>query len=94
MRVLGVKFPVYVLVTKCDLIQGMTQFCAQLPEPSLDQAMGRINTDLTTNVAAFLGEAFEKIGERLRDLRLLIFQKTRSQEDRPGLSLSPKNSRS
>ena len=26
-RVLGAKFPVYVMVTKCDLIQGMTQFC-------------------------------------------------------------------
>ena len=32
MRVLGSKFPVYVLVTKCDLVQGMTQFCGQLEE--------------------------------------------------------------
>ena len=89
MRVLGVKFPVYVLVTKCDLIQGMTQFCAQLPEPSLDQAMGRINTDLTTNVTTFLGEAFERIGERLRDLRLLIFQKTEAKKIDPAFLLFP-----
>jgi type VI secretion system protein ImpL len=27
MHVLGAKFPVYVLVTKCDLVQGMTSFC-------------------------------------------------------------------
>lgn len=89
MRVLGVKFPVYVLVTKCDLIQGMTQFCGQLPESTLDQAMGRINTDLTTNVGAFLGEAFERIGERLRDLRLLIFQKAEAQKIDPALLLFP-----
>src|SRR6185369_11501747 len=30
MRVLGIKFPVYLLVTKCDLIQGMTQFSERL----------------------------------------------------------------
>jgi type VI secretion system protein ImpL len=89
MRVLGVKFPVYVLVTKCDLIQGMTQFCAQLPEHSLDQAMGRINTDLTTNVVAFLGETYEKIGERLRDLRLLIFQKSEPKKIDPAFLLFP-----
>ena len=89
MRVLGVKFPVYVLVTKCDLIQGMTQFCAQLPDVALDQAMGRINTDLTTKVTAFLGEAFERIGERLRDLRLLIFQKAEAKKIDPALLLFP-----
>ena len=32
MRVLGAKFPIYLMVTKCDLIQGMTQFCDNLPE--------------------------------------------------------------
>ncbi|MDY6952201.1 MAG: type VI secretion protein IcmF/TssM N-terminal domain-containing protein, partial [Thermodesulfobacteriota bacterium] len=42
MRVLGARFPVYVLVTKCDLIQGMTRFCDHLPDKSLDQAMGFI----------------------------------------------------
>jgi type VI secretion system protein ImpL len=89
MRVLGVKFPVYVMVTKCDLIQGMSQFCAQLPEHSLDQAMGLINTDLTTNVATFLGEAYEKIGERLRDLRLLIFQKREAKKIDPAFLLFP-----
>ncbi|MGV8074539.1 MAG: type VI secretion protein IcmF/TssM N-terminal domain-containing protein [Syntrophobacteraceae bacterium] len=89
MRVLGVKFPVYVLVTKCDLIQGMTQFCAQLPEPTLDQAMGRINADLSTKVTNFLGEVFDRIGERLRDLRLLIFQKTDAKKIDPAFLLFP-----
>ncbi|PKN85851.1 MAG: hypothetical protein CVU51_08055 [Deltaproteobacteria bacterium HGW-Deltaproteobacteria-1] len=43
MRVLRVKFPVYVLVTKCDLIQGINRFCEQLPVESLTQPMGMIN---------------------------------------------------
>jgi len=72
MRVLGVTFPVYVLVTKCDLIQGMTQFCDHLPEKSLDQAMGFINQNFSKDVAAFQDQAFATIGERLRDHRILL----------------------
>src|SRR4030042_1923516 len=65
MRVLGAKFPVYILVTKCDLVQGMIQFCDQLPEKSLDQPLGYINQELAMDVAAFQDRAFHSIGERL-----------------------------
>ncbi len=71
MRVLGVKFPVYLLVTKCDLIQGMAAFCQQLPEKSLEQPMGLVNQDLTKDVAGFLDNVITSTGERLRTLRLL-----------------------
>ena len=54
MRVMGNKFPVYVLVTKCDLVQGMTQFCDSLPEKTLDQAMGVAKQNLKTDVGGFL----------------------------------------
>jgi type VI secretion system protein ImpL len=93
MQVLGARFPVYVLVTKCDLIQGMTQFCDHLPEKALDQAMGLINHDLSTDVAAFHNRAMHTIGERLRDLRLLLFHRSESkgldQGIDPGLLLFP-----
>ncbi len=93
MRVLGAKFPVYVLVTKCDLIQGMTQFCDHLPENAHDQPMGVLNQDLTTDIAAFLNHSVSAIGDRLRDLRLLLFQTTRSRVAHkgidPGLLLFP-----
>ncbi len=52
MRLLGAKFPVYVLVTKCDLIQGMQQFCEQLSEENVDQAMGFINMDKDRRIEA------------------------------------------
>lgn len=89
MRVLGAKFPVYLLVTKCDLAQGMTQFCNQFPEKSLDQAMGHVNQDLSTDVVSFLDTAFERIGERLRDLRLLILNHCESKKVDPPLLLFP-----
>jgi len=88
MRVLGAKFPIYILVTKCDLIQGMTQFCDNLSEKNLDQAMGFLNQEMSSDVMAFHERAVRIIGDRLRDLRLLIFQKTGSGID-PGLLLFP-----
>jgi type VI secretion system protein ImpL len=89
MRVLGVKFPVYVLVTKCDLIQGMTKFCDSLPEQSTEQPMGVINQDLSTDVTAFINRAFNTLSERLRNLRLLLLHKPESKEVDPGLLLFP-----
>jgi type VI secretion system protein ImpL len=89
MRVLGAKFPVYVLVTKCDLIQGMTTFCDTLPEEILGQAMGMINQDLSADVELFTGNSIQSLGERLRDLRLLLFHKSRSKTPDPSLLLFP-----
>jgi len=89
MRVLGARFPVYVLVTKCDLVQGMTQFCDQLPDKGLDQAMGLINHDLSKDVAAFHDRAINSIGDRLRDLRLLLFHKSDTRGVDPSLLLFP-----
>ena len=79
MRVLGAKFPVYVLVTKCDLVQGMTQFCNHLPETALEQAMGFVHHDRSINAGAFLDRTMHTIGERLKDLRLLLLHKSRSE---------------
>jgi type VI secretion system protein ImpL len=89
MRVLGAKFPVYLMVTKCDLIQGMTQFSDQLPETSLSQAMGAINPTLSKDVAAFLERVLPAMGERLRDLRLLLLYESRSKHVDPGMVLFP-----
>ena len=77
MRVLGARFPVYIMVTKCDLIQGATQFCDQLPEAALNQAMGLLNQKLDTDVRSLTEKAFRTIGDRLRDLRLLLLNKAK-----------------
>jgi type VI secretion system protein ImpL len=81
MRVLGAKFPIYVLVTKCDLIQGMDPFCGRLTDETLDQPMGLVNHQLSNDIAAFLDRTVDYIGERLRDLRLLIFHRPASGSD-------------
>ncbi len=89
MRVMGARFPVYVMVTKCDLIQGATQFCDELPEDALNQAMGVLNRKLSPDVGALTDNAFRSIGDRLRDLRLLLLNKARNSAGAAALLLFP-----
>lgn len=78
MRVLGAKFPVFIMVTKCDLIQGAVRFCDRLEEPSLHQAMGHLNAKLTVDMATFCKDGVDDIGERLKELRLLMLNQNRA----------------
>lgn len=89
MRVLGAKFPVYIMVTKCDLIQGATQFCDQLPEAGLNQAMGLLNQKLDSDVRGLTEKAFRTIGDRLRDLRLLLLNKAKGDPAAAAMLLFP-----
>lgn len=89
MRALGVRFPVYVLVTKCDLVEGMNRFAGLLPEAALKQPMGMVNQELSTDVASFTGKAVSAVVERLRTLRLLLLHQPEARNAEPGLVLFP-----
>lgn len=89
MRSLGVKFPVYLLVTKCDLIQGMTQYCDALPEQSLAQPMGFINQELSKDVPGFFDTAFRAITGRLKSLRLYLLNQGGADSKHSGVVLFP-----
>ena len=89
MYVLGTKFPIYLLVTKCDLVQGMTHFCDQLDETRLNQAMGVLNDDFSKAHAEFIHQAVASITERLKDLRLELFQKPGVNRQAAGILMFP-----
>jgi type VI secretion system protein ImpL len=42
-RELGIDFPVYLLVSKCDAIEGFGEFFAQLPERVRDEVLGFVD---------------------------------------------------
>ncbi|MGC9323791.1 MAG: type VI secretion protein IcmF/TssM N-terminal domain-containing protein [Desulfomonilia bacterium] len=86
---LGARFPIYVLVTKCDLVQGMTQFCDHLPERQQEQAMGVINHANQRNPETFLKSLIHTINEKLRTIRLLQLHKMSPRELDPALLLFP-----
>jgi type VI secretion system protein ImpL len=89
MRAMGVRFPIYTLVTKCDLINGVNRFCENLPEKSLNQPMGIINQDLSADVDAFMERAVTTIDERLRNLRLQLLHEPEAKGADPALLLFP-----
>ncbi len=74
-HVMGAKFPIYLLVTKCDLIFGMNRFCQMLSEASLEQAMGLMNHDGKTDIAAFVNQTLDTIIDKLKDIRLILADK-------------------
>jgi type VI secretion system protein ImpL len=71
-NVMGAKFPIYLLVTKCDLIFGVHRFYQLLPPSSLDQAMGCLNDDDQKDMSVFANQALDEIVDKLKDIRLIL----------------------
>lgn len=73
-RLFGKRFPIYILVTKCDLLYGMESWTKQLPEATLEQAMGYLadEPEGEKKEINFLNDAFASIGTRLKNLRLAV----------------------
>lgn len=74
MRVLGVRTPVYLLVTHCDQIHGMTRFFQSFPDTTFNQAMGSINAQSFDAGAPvrFVDAAFGQLRDELGRLRMVI----------------------
>ena len=72
MKVLDTKFPIYLVVTKCDALYGLDEWANSLPEKKLDQALGFCGGVEGMSTADFLDQAFNSVLERLRDLRLVL----------------------
>jgi type VI secretion system protein ImpL len=72
MRLTDVRFPVYVIVTKCDALFGLDEWAGHLLPEHLHQALGYTQSADTPYAKEFLENAFTSVAERLRDLRLVI----------------------
>ncbi len=71
---LGVKFPVYVAITKSDFIAGFKEFFEALPDQVKGQALGYVNSETVSNADAvrFFEKAFRTMCERAERLRLAM----------------------
>jgi type VI secretion system protein ImpL len=90
-KILGMRLPVYVVVTKCDDITGFTSFCRQLPEKLHTQMFGWSNpsTVETAYKPEFVTEAFESLHKHLSWLQFEIFAERDEIEDADDLFLFP-----
>ncbi|HZS44225.1 MAG TPA: type VI secretion system protein [Blastocatellia bacterium] len=90
-KVLGLSFPVYVLITKCDNIAGFSSFCRALPKNLQDDIFGWSNPYTLESAfnPSWLYEAFDELGQQLIQLQLEIFAEKETIEDRDDLFFFP-----
>ena len=93
MQLLGTRFPVYLLVTKCDLIYGMEAFFEYLPNTVYAQAFGHLNKNNPEDIEAFLEEAEQRITANLDNLRLLVTYKPGFGKSSPQIVFFPEEFR-
>jgi type VI secretion system protein ImpL len=88
---LAVKFPVYLMVTKSDRINGFNEFFQILPDQVKGQALGYAAADLAgaNEAARLVDRAFRVISERLERLRLAVLNDFDSDIQSRGLFLFP-----
>jgi type VI secretion system protein ImpL len=75
MERLEIQMPVYLMVTKCDLVDQFSNWCQYLPNESLDQVMGYLCEEEVTNIDQTLDTVFDKVLDRLKELRLLMMER-------------------
>jgi type VI secretion system protein ImpL len=93
---LGVRFPVYLMVTKCDLIAGFHEVQQALPDQVKGQAMGYVNPDPigSSDATRFFERAFRVICARTERLRLASLQDAEEPKASRGIFLFPAELRS
>ena len=65
------RFPVYVLVSKCDLVEGFVDFFKGLPAQRRHEILGWSNPDPNDrNVAGLIRKGFGRVHRRLENYRL------------------------
>lgn len=82
---LGIYFPVFLMVTRCDLIEGFTEFFACLPERTWQQVFGYVHAAQPSTAGQRPGgttpfafeTVFASLVERLQQLRLALFNEDR-----------------
>ncbi len=73
-KVLGIRFPVYIVVTKCDAIQGFKSFCGELPQRLRHDIFGWSNpyTLETSYNPSWVDEAFQSLFKDLRQTQIEV----------------------
>ena len=88
---LGLRVPVYVLITKTDIVPGFQSFCTEIPTRHRHNMIGW-SAPYTLNTAytqAWIEEAFSAIQENLHHLRLEIFAEGRAAKTADGIFVFP-----
>lgn len=81
MEKLEVKVPVYLMITKADLIPGFSEWAQYIPDELKNQAMGYLNESESGDYNAIADIALDNVLDRLKEIRLLMMEQTDSPND-------------
>jgi type VI secretion system protein ImpL len=81
MERLEAQMPVYLMVTKCDLVDQFSNWCKYLPEDSLEQVMGYLFEEETGDIHTLLDTGFDEVLGRIKELRLLMMERSDNPDD-------------
>ncbi|BCE02874.1 type VI secretion protein IcmF/TssM N-terminal domain-containing protein [Marinicellulosiphila megalodicopiae] len=76
MEQLEVKVPVYLMITKCDLIEGFDVWSEHLPTESKNQAMGYLHEGSSINLDSVIDNVLSKVLDRVKELRLIMIERS------------------
>lgn len=90
-RHLGVRFPVYVLFTKCDLLQGFVEFFGELTRSEREQIWGSTLDGKQTeaDVSRAFEDEFDRLCETLSNLRSAHLMRSMKREERRRVYVFP-----
>ena len=90
-KILGMRFPVYILVTKCDQISGFHSFCGELPVRTQHEIFGWSNPYSLENAYAphWADEAFERLYAELCQIQIEVMADGLQAQDSDGFFLFP-----
>lgn len=76
-RALGLRVPLYLLVTKCDLLPGFQDFCDAVPEEKREESFGWANPYALDSAfsAAWIDEAFSSLSADLFRVQVELLAK-------------------
>ena len=93
---LGVRLPIYILITQSDKLTGFTSFCTVLPEQLRHNILGWSNpyTLETVYKPTLLDEAFQKIYREINDIQIELVTAVSEIPDNDAFLLFPHQFRS
>lgn len=81
MGCLEAKPPVYLMITKCDLIAGFSEWCDYLPATALRQPMGYLNEEEGGTLDEIIDTSLDVVLARMKELRLLMLERSHNTSD-------------
>lgn len=90
-KILGMTFPVYIFVTKCDHIAGFRSYVSELPKNLRDDMFGWSNpySVHSAYVTDWVDEAFAELNSTIYKTQIEIFAESETVEDSDGVFLFP-----